>query len=241
MHYPNLTDGEYDLTVYVPTKGRPDNAKRLQEAFYETTVLGSRVVFILSYNDPQLSKYMSLNLHDIIVVAPEKPGFVNPLNLGYLSDRRHHYSYALGFMGDDHLPRTKAWDEVFVNKLLKMGGGFVYGNDGFQKEKIPTSIVMTANIPLALGFMTLPSLKHLYADNWWLDLGKALNKIEYMPDIIIEHLHPAAGKAANDEGYAFSSSWNLDQEDKKEYERYLKEDLESDVRIVRNALRRPVL
>jgi hypothetical protein len=234
----DLTDGEYDLTIYVPTKGRPSNALRLRDAFYDTTSLNSRIVFILSTNDPKLDAYTRTDLQDILIVQPDKPGFVSPLNLGYREDRRQHYSYAVGFMGDDHLPRTKAWDERMVAELLEMQGGFVYANDGFQGANIPTSIVMSSEIPLALGFMTLPSLKHLWADDWWLAMGNALNKIKYLPDVMIEHLHPAAGKATSDAGYLFSGSFELDQEDRKEYERYLKEDLESDVRIVQGTLRR---
>lgn len=239
--YDNSADGEYDLTMYVPTKGRPENAVKVQEAFFKTTVLNSRIVFIISDNDPELARYQSLELAETIVVSPDKPGFVSPVNLGYLHDRRTHYSYSVGFMGDDHMPRTPAWDEICVNTLLAMRGGYVYANDGFQGEAIPTSIIMSAEIPLSLGYITLPSLKHLYADNFWLDMGRAINRITYLPNVLIEHMHPGAGKALVDKGYEFSGSYQLDQEDKKEYERYLKEDLESDARIVSNALRRMVI
>lgn len=239
--YDKSLDSEYDLTVYVPTKGRPNNAVRLQKAFQDTITLNTRVVFILSDNDNQLPAYKDAGLAETITVTPSQPGFVSPLNLGYLSDRRKVYSYALGFMGDDHLPRTIGWDEKMVTTLLAMEGGLVYGNDLFQREAIPTSIVMSYNIPLALNFMTLPRLKHLYADNFWLDLGKAINRIKYLPDVVIEHLHPAVGKAFTDAGYIFSSNFDLDQSDRKAYEQYLKEDLESDARIVSNALRRVIL
>lgn len=239
MSYDQLKDNEFDLTVYVPTKGRPSNADRLQEQFYKTVTLNSRVVFILSNNDDKIDLYK--NLHYTITVAPDKPGFVSPLNLGYLHDRKLVYSYALGFMGDDHFPRTHGWDEKVISCLKEMGSGFVYGNDKFQGEKIPTQIMMTSDIPLFLGFMTLPQLKHLYADNFWKDFGSNLNRIKYLPDVIIEHLHPAAGKAKHDEGYAFSGDYNLDQEDKKAYLSYLEHDLEHDVRNVSAALRRIIL
>src|SRR5687768_16782225 len=120
--YDNNADGEFDLTVYVPTKGRPQNAIRLQKAFYDTTTLNTRVLFILSDNDKELKNYLQAGLEEFIVVSPARPGFVNPVNLGYLHDRKQHYSYAVGFMGDDHLPRTPGWDEKMVNVLLEMQG-----------------------------------------------------------------------------------------------------------------------
>lgn len=234
-----LDDGEFDLTIYVPTKGRPSNALRLQEQFYNTTKLNSRIVFITSDNDPKIDQYKGLDRN--ITVSPEQAGFVSPLNLGYRIDRREVYSYAVGFMGDDHMPRTDGWDEIFINKLVNLGSGFVYGRDGLQDAAIPTYVVMTSNIPLTLGYMTLPTLMHLYADNYWLDLGRAIDRIEYVPEVYIEHMHPAVGKSISDAGYVFSSDSALDQRDKAEYQRYLAEDLQADATNLTAMMRRALL
>lgn len=233
-----LEDYEFDLTVYIPTKGRPDNALRLQDAFYSSVTLNTRAVFILSDNDPMIDRYR--DLHFTLTVTPDKPGFVSPLNEGYWKDRKQFYSYALGFMGDDHLPRTFGWDQRIVYNLKQLGAGLVYGNDKFQEQSIPTQVFMTSDIPLALDFMTLPRLKHLYADNFWLDLGKGLNRIQYLPDVIIEHMHPAAGKAHHDAGYEFSGNFHLDQEDKATYNHYLETDLAGDIMTVEAAIRRSI-
>lgn len=221
----------YDLTVYVPTKGRPNNALRLLNQFNRTSVMNSRIVFILSSNDDKLNDYAEIGA-EMITVTPDKPGFVSPLNLGYQQDTAE--SYTVGFMGDDHFPRAVRWDERAVDELKKLGSGLVYGNDLLQKEAIPTHIFMTADIPAKLGFMTLPRLQHLYADNFWLDLGNALGNIKYLPDVVIEHLHPAAGKAIQDEGYDFSGSYLLDQNDKRLYLDYLDTDLIKDVEKLRS-------
>jgi hypothetical protein len=236
MLHPDLNDNEYDLTIYVPTKGRPQNALRLQDQFYKTTRLMSRIVFIKSDNDPYHDRYKGLQ--ESITVSPTKPGFVDPLNLGYRQDRREVYSFALGFMGDDHMPRTDGWDEMFVSNLLELKSGFVYGNDGFQGAAVPTQIAMTSDIPLTLGFMTLPQLSHLYADNWWLDFGKKLGKIKYIKDAIIEHMHPAVGKAPQDPGYDFSGSFALDCSDKSIYQTYLNSNIDGDAKTVIAMMRR---
>lgn len=236
MFHPELNDGEFDLTMYVPTKGRPDNALRLQDQFSKTTTLMSRIVFIKSDNDPNLDHYRDLD--NCITVSPKSAGFVDPLNLGYLEDRRKIYSYAVGFMGDDHYPRTHGWDEMFVGALLEMKTGFVYGNDGLQGEAIPTQIAMTADIPLTLGFMTLPQLWHLYADNFWLDLGKAIGRIKYLPQAYLEHMHPAVGKANYDKGYEFSGAFALDRRDHAVYMQYLKDDLDGDAKKILSMMKR---
>lgn len=236
MLQPPLNDDEFDLTMYVPTKGRPGNAERLQDQFYRTTRITSRIVFIKSDNDPLIDHYRNLN--DCITVSPQRPGFVNPLNLGYLADRKKVYSYSVGFMGDDHFPRTDGWDELFVDALLRMKTGLVYGNDGLQGAAIPTQIAMTSDIPLTLGYMTLPTLWHLYADNFWLDLGNAIGRIKYLPEAYLEHLHPAIGKANSDAGYEFSGAFTLDRRDYAVYQDYLRDDLGGDASKILAMMRR---
>lgn len=237
----DLNDNEFDLTIYVPTKGRPERIYEFETQFYTTCTINTRAVFILSTDDPRIDEYKNLSYisdNPYIIVTPEKPGFVDPLNFGYLKDRREIYSYAVGFMGDDHMPRTVGWDERFVNQLIQLGSGFVYGDDGFQHEAIPTHIAMTADIPLELGYMTYPELWHLYADNFWLDLGKLIDRINYLPEVLIEHMHPAAGKNKSDAGYEFSGTFTLDARDRAVYQEYLGDQLWADASKLRAMMKR---
>ena len=58
-----------------------------------------------------------------------------------------------------------------------------------------------ARITRTLGYFSPPKQKHLFIDNFWRDLGIELGTLVYVPEVIIEHLHPFAGKAQWDEGY----------------------------------------
>jgi hypothetical protein len=49
--------------------------------------------------------------------------------------------------------------------------------------------------------MGLKTLRHLYIDNYWLELAGAAGCLTYLPDVVIEHMHPAYGKAEWDESY----------------------------------------
>jgi len=60
---------------------------------------------------------------------------------------------------------------------------------------------MTGDIVKALGGMVPQGMIHLYLDNFWMKLGQDLGALRYMPEVIVEHLHPVAGKAEWDEGY----------------------------------------
>lgn len=220
-----------DLTIFVPTRGRPESARELQETFQNTCKGRTEVIFILSTDDPMFTTYLDLQslgrIRKVICVSPDRRGLVDPLNMGFkkwLENPRIFPSYAVGFMGDDHRPRTIGWDSCYLEALTELSGrcrqrqipgvGLVYGNDLLQGENLPTQIAMTTNIPTTLGRMVPWELSHLYTDTYWRELGKSLNKLTYLPDVIVEHMHPGAGKAKVDSGYEFSGNFSLDLSDR---------------------------
>jgi hypothetical protein len=196
-----------DLVVIVPSRGRPEAAAELVETFRETCTADTRLVFAVDDDDPSLPGYLgaiqmgrfragyftapnrtmveALNRTAAILVDP--PDAVEP--------------FAIGFMGDDHRPRTVGWDRAYLDALRELGTGIVYGDDGFQGENLPTQVAMTADIVRALGWMAPPSLRHLFVDNVWKALGSGADCLRYLPEVLVEHMHPVAGKADVDEGY----------------------------------------
>lgn len=224
-----------DLTIFTPTRGRPMAATAMQEIFERSCMGRTELIFILSSDDEYLPDYLALHrlgvLPKVIQVTPEKRGMASPLNLGFqewFNNPRTFPSYAVGFMGDDHRPRTLGWDVKYIEALTALSGrsstrrtpgvGMVYGDDLLQGENLPTQIAMTTTIPATLGRMVPDELSHLYTDTYWLELGKKLDKIAYLPDVIIEHMHPGAGKAVIDAGYEFSGSYSFDMAEKSIFE-----------------------
>lgn len=135
---------------------------------------------------------------------------------------KDEYKY-IAFFGDDHVIKTK-WESEFINFFDSKGGiGIAYGNDLLQGEKLPTAVCLTSNIVDALGYMAPKNLIHMYADNFWLSLGKRLNIIKYFNNVIFEHLHPDNGKALKDTQYDESNSvFFVDQQ---EYNKYINSSL----------------
>jgi len=123
-------------------------------------------------------------------------------------------------MGDDHRARTRGWDNDYLEALETLGTGFVYGNDLFQYEAIPTQVAMTTNIPRALGYMVPPGFQHLCVDVVWKDWGMALNRLTYLPETVVEHMHPLAGKGKDDVNYKEVNSHLVANADIAEYARY---------------------
>lgn len=222
------------MSVLVPSRGRPDNVSRLLDAF-EATCGGLPFVedvpdvhIIVDEDDPTKQAYFNvIDFHSYPSVyswiAPKGPrGIVHPLN--YASDEVFDPFWdfnpdILGFMGDDHIPRTKDWDHTLRLAFKELKSGIIYGNDLLMGEKLPTAAFLTRDIVQTLGFMAPRVLGHLYVDNFWMDLGNAIGRLKYLPDVVIEHLHPGAGKSEWDDTYEVANH-AVGSQDQASYEYY---------------------
>ena len=229
-----------DLVVIVPSRGRPEAVADLYEAFKVTCVADTRLKVVVDDNDPTLPEYPN----SAPTWACESRTMGEALNIGALSIAKHGYTddpryqdstppFAVGFMGDDHRPRTHGWDKAYLDALREMGTGIVYGNDLLQGENIPTQVAMTSDIVRALGYMAPPSLVHLYFDNFWKVLGNGADCLRYLPDVIVEHMHPTAGKAEWDEGYLRVNSSAMYEHDRDSFADWLRTSMVEDVAKVR--------
>lgn len=109
--------------------------------------------------------------------------------------------FAAGFAGDDHVPRTRGWARRYVQVLHSMGTGIVYGDDLIQGPTLPTQWAMTTDIVTVLGRMVPARVEHFWCDNAVLTLGLAGGCVRYLPEVVIEHMHPVADKAPWDDTY----------------------------------------
>lgn len=202
--------------MLVPSRGRPGNIAALDTAWLATATGAADLLVIADDDDPALPHYRQVCQERGITLE------VGPrLRLGPTLNRaaaRHLHGYdAIGFMGDDHRPRTPGWDKAFVTELQRLGTGMVYGNDLLRSQDLPTAVAMTSDMVRALGWMVPPGLVHLFIDNAWLALGRTLGAITYLPDVVIEHMHPAAGKADTDDGYIECNSGPQVEADRTAY------------------------
>lgn len=228
-----------DLLILCPTRGRPAAAREAHQSFVATKSReGTEILFVVDDDDPELPGYMA---EDFPFTHQPPPGnMVTALNIAArwaVATLKPKY---VGFIGDDHRFRTAGWDSAFVELLEARGGGFVYGNDLFWPNgEIPTQIVMSASIIEALGWMGLPGCTHLYIDNAWRQIGEETKSLFYMPDIVIEHMHPAGGKAVWDEGHLRVNTEEMYSHDRAAFEAWLASSADEDIARVRSALGRP--
>jgi hypothetical protein len=180
-------------------------------------------------DDPAVQDYLQV-FRD---VSPQVPGAifsVGPrLRLGPTLNAeavRYAPAYdAIGFLGDDHCPRTPQWDEMLAASITD--GGIAYGDDLLQGAALATALLMSSDIIEATGQFCPRNQTHLYLDNYWMDLGQALGKLHFVPGVILEHLHPGNGKAESDAGYFEVNV--LDPADRLAYSEYKETQFADDV------------
>ncbi|WP_069883534.1 hypothetical protein [Streptomyces luteocolor] len=212
-----------DLLVIIPTRGRPQAVPEIVQAWDDTGATAD-VLFAVDNDDPELAAYKkhAADLNGdgrVRFTFGKRRRLVGTLNQQAVKAAKS-YRF-LAFLGDDHRPRPAAtpWDER-IRVCLSGGPGIVYGNDLLQGEKMATAVAMTSDIVTTLDYMAPPAMVHLCADLVWVEWGRGMGRITYLDDMIIEHLHPAAGKADVDQGYEEANSEQQVSADSAAYYEY---------------------
>jgi hypothetical protein len=179
---------------------------------------------VLDKDDPKLDQYLDNKDYKCLVADNQTGGAAKALNNGaeLLLDCSVFPFYDIFIvMGDDCLPQTIDWD-TSLQKALSGKTGVAYGNDLIQGENLPTAWAMTRDIVEKMPGIAPQGIKHLYVDNFVKQLGQDLGCLIYLPEIILEHLHPTVGKAEWDEGYLRVNNEALYTEDLLAMQTYLR-------------------
>lgn len=214
-----------DLLVIIPSRGRPEAIADLWECWKATADGCAQLLVCLDEDDRTQFDYPWTD--EITFTLGMRNGFAPRLS-DEASHMAPHY-FALASWGDDHRPRTPGWDTALVEALGALGTGFAYGDDGFQHEELPTACAMTSDIVQTLGWMTPPGLEHLFVDRFWRDAGEELDRITYLPEVSIEHMHPAAGKADWDPLWTEANAPDRYAQDGEAYEFYKLTQMDEDL------------
>jgi 2-polyprenyl-3-methyl-5-hydroxy-6-metoxy-1,4-benzoquinol methylase len=213
------------ILIILPSRSngnnRENNVERFIESWREQTEGHSELCVLLDEDDEHRYKKHP----DILYYINPNVRFVPKVNKAALNFK-DKYKYIANF-SDDFIIKNK-WESRFIEFFTNNNGvGIAYGNDLLQQDKLPTAVCMTSNIIDTLGYMIPPQLQHMYADNFWRDLGLNTKIIKYFPDIIFEHIHPDAGKTHRDKQYEYAAE--VASVDRNEYISYLNNEFKNDI------------
>lgn len=175
--------------IILPSRGRPDSLRQ----FFAISRPLEPGILLLDEDDAQT--YAAIDLPDNWTrQIGQRAGYVTLLNRAFAQFPDEPW-YAC--WGDDVRCSPAGWD----TRLAALAGRdrIAYGNDllnGMQKCCLP---VIGGDLVRRVGWLAYPALGHLYCDQIWHELGRALGCLRYDPTVITEHLHWSVGKQKYDQ------------------------------------------
>lgn len=225
-----------EVIVICCSRGRPKMLEMMMQSFSKTSKISSLWV-LLDGDDP----YLEENIQRIrwadgqLNYSYGSPNTTTELinnELNFKKWQKKHKFYCV--TNDDFIYHTDGWDVILTDEIKSKGKvGIAYGNDMLQGKNMPTTSVISREIVEALGWLQLPTLKHLYGDNVWKTIGTGANCLYYRPDVIIEHKHYFAKKVAQDETFLKTNSKEMYQRDQLAFVKWMTEQSKADIEKVK--------
>jgi len=183
--------------MILPTRRRPGHLSRFVNAYRDT---GARVPVMICIDDdePTIDAYRTIDFpaHWPIRIRP-RASYAKWVNLAFdeFPDREQYL-----FGADDIVPRTVGWDVL----LCEAAGlrRISFGQDHHAAPEIATHPCIGGDLVRALGYIAAPGFAHNYIDTIWTEIGRAHGILDYLPHVVMEHMHHTTGKAARDDTYA---------------------------------------
>jgi len=192
------------ISLLVPTRNRPSGMERLcNSAFSKAEDSNSVEIVFYIDNDDKRSRDKALELqknYNIKFIIGERIVLSNMWNECYRKATGPIYHHA----GDDLVYKTKEWDRIVKSEFEKYPDKilFVYGRDGIvDSGELGTHGFIHKNWIETVGYFVPPYFSADYNDTWLTDLAKRIDRLVYIPDLYIEHLHFSVGKSELDDTY----------------------------------------
>lgn len=214
------------IAILIPTRERLQDFTIFANSWKNTTN-GNSVVIVRIDNDDKTYEEIKHQYPEFIFEYGERKPFLELLNeiaIKYCNK----YNY-VGFMEDDCNFNTKNWEINFIKKINEIGdNAIVWADDLINKNNLVGLPFMNSKIIKRLGYMCPPEIKYLWADYFWITLGRSLNSLYYFSDIVIEHRHFTTGKRKVDDVSKIVDSFS--EKDYESWKFYLNNNLNDDLK-----------
>lgn len=186
------------ISILVPTRGRPANVQRLVNSAYTTSALPPQFIFYVDEDDPRRDEtvHAAVTAGATITIGPR-------IVLSEMWNRCAELATndIMMHCGDDIVFRTSGWDTVVLDAFSRFPDKLilVHGDDGYQRERIATHGFYHRNWVETLGYFVPPYFSSDYNDLWLTEVADAIGRRLYLPHVYTEHMHPSAGKGELDQ------------------------------------------
>lgn len=200
------------VSVLIPTRGRPKRFRNTVETLLKTK---SGKVEILAYldEDDNREPYERIKFPELRYIVGPRIGLAKIIHKLIESALHSHM-----FLGADDIEfQTFGWDTKMVEAMPEDCIGLVYANDNWKR--VCNHFMFHQKWVSLTGFFP-DDFEHFGPDGYVMKIAKELKRAIYLPDVVIEHLHWKASKAARDLTYAYPNESGMVDRDLKRQKQY---------------------
>lgn len=187
------------ISLLHATRGRPAHAYKARATWLDRAFDADAIehIYALDHDDETIGPFVTCR-H---VINPRR-GPVAAWNEAAKFSRGE----ILIQLSDDWDPPVH-WDKLILRKFEGIDRPAVLAiSDGHRTDQLLCMAIINRNRYKQQGYMFHPEFFSMFSDNLFTDRAYADGVVIDAPDIVIEHLHPAFGKAEMDETYARSNA-----------------------------------
>lgn len=197
------------LLVRMPTRGRPDQALEVLARYRELAESHVKIEVVIDDDDVTMNNSQVLQRLcelDCIVTTGRHKNKIAAVNGGRVDDWA-----ILALASDDMVPAVQGYDQRIVEEMdrhFPLRDGLIYFNDGYNKDHMHDRQNVLCTMPIMgrhfwelFGYVYYPGYGSLYSDDEQTQVAWAMRRAAFIDEVIVEHRHHAAGKAAFDALY----------------------------------------
>jgi len=186
------------------TRERSEKFKKVLETYYQKMSKKHPFEFIISVDKDD----STMNNQNMISYLQSKPNLkfffgesktkIEAINADM--DKVGYYDI-LVVVSDDMIPQIQDFDDVIVRDMRKyfpnMDGALHYNDGCCGQDQCITLSIMGRKLYEYFGYIYHPTYKSFYCDNEFTDEVRRLNKVVYIPQVIIKHVWSGGPNSAD--------------------------------------------
>lgn len=185
------------ISILCPTRGRPDNMKRLYDSAMNTAQGAGSLEFIFYIDEDDRASYDMVNELEVQCVVGPRIILSEMWNACWMQAEHDIFMHC----GDDIIFRSTAWDSEVINAFERIPDKIVlvHGRDGYQDANLATHGFYHRRWTDALGYLVPPYFSSDYNDLWHTEVADMIGRRTYLHSVFTEHMHPVVGKGPWDQ------------------------------------------
>lgn len=204
----------FRLLVRMPTRSRPAQALSVLEKYREMAGAPISIEVVVDRDDSSMDGGVRRRLESLgcLVTTGDHKSKIEAVNGGQVSSWD-----ILLLASDDMVPVAQGYARRVIDAMAQhfpLLDGALYFDDNYAGRKLCTLPILGRRLYDHFGYVYYPEYKSFFCDNEQTEVLLATNRLVYVGEKLIEHRHPANGRASVPSDGLYSANartWHHDE------------------------------